>query len=459
MCGKLKLISLIFIIINILLLNSCTGKTQEPTTIPTSTKTIIPTDTLEPTSTATVTATVTATPDPIEGRLFFDMNGSGLRDEASFNYASSRLNDTMQPLNPDLQVAVETYIAANPDTQDGDLITIEEPGLSGYEVCAGDECTVTDESGDFVISNPKNNRSIMITISDPNEGNPALEMRYINQWKRAVTVPEYTKDVDVTTMASLEIVPICDKDAEALVCKEDEDTLFVRDQYLNDTSIVPISEEYDLINERVNEIGLMQGFLTLPFMKEQVSKPFILSYFDIIGKRLFGDNFQYYDSLDGVSLTYDGKYNREGVLSTTSLVTGIYDNHTGIDYVKLQRGHLVISGAPTSILFYATSQPQETEIRVHTSFDNPISEDQNSSGYGHLDVRLVDVNQTIYRGQIIGLVGSTNMHPPVPTLHYDFEQMVSAGWKYLDIYRYISANVDSSTENFWGNPVSMWTCE
>ena len=64
----------------------------------------------QPSATATVPPTPeptpTVTPVVIEGRLFFDMNGSGLRDEASFQYDSARLADERQPLQADLLAAI-----------------------------------------------------------------------------------------------------------------------------------------------------------------------------------------------------------------------------------------------------------------------------------------------------------------------------------------------------------------
>jgi len=60
-----------------------------------------------PTATATYTPSPTATYTPVpplEGRLFFDMNGSGLPDEATFNYDPVRLPDPRQPLQQDVDI-------------------------------------------------------------------------------------------------------------------------------------------------------------------------------------------------------------------------------------------------------------------------------------------------------------------------------------------------------------------
>jgi hypothetical protein len=375
------------------------------------------------------------------------------------DYISENPGTLKDQLHPVLLKAIDDYVDANPGTQDGDLITIEEQKLPGYTVCVQNDCVQTDEQGNFSLPNPSGASRASIKITDPYADFPAWAMRYINNWKGSVTVPAYTKDVDAATIATLTIIPGCDADLAALVCKLNDATLQLRDQHLNDTSIIPIGNGISIAAGKQNEVGLMQGFLTLPFVSEQVPKPFINNYFDIIGYRIFGGDFQYYDSLDGISLTYNGAYNHEGILSTTILSPGIWDNHTGLDYMKMSTGDLVISSAPTSVVFYITTQPQEIEIRVHTWLNDPTSQNMNASGYGHLDVRLVEIDQVIYRGQIIGLAGSSNMHPPLTTLHYDFEKVVPEGWKYLDTYRYTITNIDTSSKIFWGSDVSLWTSD
>ena len=452
---------LLYPLIFLIFLSSCAAPTPIPT--PTEKLTATSTHTPRPTNTLTETPTVTPspTPEPVEIpiQLFFDMNGSGLRDEATFVYEKDFFDPEKFQGRPELFNAVQ----AMDEVPDGQLLTIPEPALyDGLEVCLGVECVTPDEHGrvTFTRAVDKIGSTARIEIKDLNADVPWLALRYMNIYKGPVVVSEYTVDVDPAVMNTVAVILGCDS-TEDLVCKLDEYTLLVRDQHLNDTYIQSIEEpvKFPTGQDEVNELGLMQGFLTLPFFAEQVPEPFILNYFDILGVRLFTDSFQYYDSLDGVSLTYNGEYHQEGVLSTTSLIPGIWDNHTGIDYVKINRGDLIISGAPTSILFYTTIQPRETEIRVHTYFDNPTSHSKNASGYGHLDVRLVEINQVIYRGQILGLAGSSNMHPPIPTLHYDFEELIPEGWKYLDMYRYTTTEVDPLSNDFWGNPVSMWTSD
>jgi murein DD-endopeptidase MepM/ murein hydrolase activator NlpD len=362
---------------------------------------------------------------PLEGRLFFDMNGSGLPDEATFNYDPARLADPRQPLQPDLKKSIDDYVSAHPDLKNGDLITIEEPGLSGYTVCVQADCVQTDQQGNFSLPNPSGASGANIKITDPNADNPALAMRYINDWKGPVVVPAYTKDVDAATMARLTTIPGCDIDLAALVCKLDDTTLQVRDQHLNDTGIIPIGNGISIKLGEDNNVGLMQGFLTLPFVKEQVPEPYIDSYFDIIGSRIFNDNISYADTMDGIVLNYDGQYSIQNIPHLH--ITGVGDSHTGIDYF-VPEGNWIISGAPTSRVWYLTGPD---ELRVNLMFqipENPGNDYDNC--YGHLAVQLVEMDQPIYRGQIVGLSGNTGIYyppPRPPMLHFHVGKAVEGG--------------------------------
>ena len=65
-----------------------------------------------------ITAQPTVTPSPlppITGKLFFDMNGSGLQDESTFIYEPDRMNDPRQLLQPDLSIAIADFLASHPE--------------------------------------------------------------------------------------------------------------------------------------------------------------------------------------------------------------------------------------------------------------------------------------------------------------------------------------------------------
>jgi len=435
------------------LLAACARGTPTPNYTPTATNTPPTTATYTPSPTITSTATPLT---PLEGRLFFDMNGSGLRDETTFNYDPERLADPRQPLQPDLAKMVNDYVSAHPDIKDGDLISIEEPGLSDYTVCVKSDCVQTDAQGNFSLPNPNGASRTSIKITDPYAEFPAWAMRYINDWKGPVVVPAYTKDVDAATMATLTLIPGCDIDLAALVCKLNETTLQVRDQHLNDTSIIPIVNGTSIKLGADNNVGLMQGFLTLPFVSEQVLNPFIWNYFDIIGYRLFDDQVFLDSTRDDIRLNYNGMYNYEASvqdlyrLKNLEPIAGVSDSHTGLDYL-VPVGNFIVSSAPTSRVWYIPGNQDNLMINIDgEEYDNC---------YGHLNVVLVEMDQTVYRGQIVGISGNFGEPWDIPQLHFHVGKAIEGGgWYYLDEYRYI-LKLDPLPKNFWGNPVSLWTAD
>jgi murein DD-endopeptidase MepM/ murein hydrolase activator NlpD len=454
-----------------------------------------PTATNSPPATATYTPSPT-TPAPLEGRLFFDMNGSGLPDEASFDIDLERLNSPVNQLvrdyistnpstyyQPDkvsvLKAQIEDYISVHPDTlrdemhpvllktlddyvqahpgvEDDSLITIDEPALGNYTVCKQNDCVQTDEQGNFSLPNPSGASSASIKVTDPYADFPAWAMRYINNLKGPGFVPAYTKDVDAATMARLTTIPGCDIDLAALVCKLNETTLQVRDQHLSDTSIIPIEKGTVIKLGEDNNVGLMQGFLTLPFVSEQVPKPFIWNYFDILSNLLFDDAGKntFLSSQDGMMLNYNGMYHQIvppasqfSELTRFVHLSGVGDSHTGLDYL-VPVGNYVVSGAPTSSVWFLLD-----EHTANLLF--PIAGENFETAYGHMTNLVVDLDQVVYRGQIIGISGDDG-EGAVPQLHFHLGKRTPEGWYYLDPNRY-TVGLDPLPENFWGSEVSWWT--
>ena len=393
---------------------STTPTPASPTPLPTLTPTGTSNPTITPQLTATIAPTVTAIPTtiPVEGRLFFDMNGSGLPDMASFTYDPERLDDPRQPFQPDLLAAINNYVQAHPDLKKGDLVTIEEPALSAYKVCTADICRTTDKEGKFTISNPTGS-VLTLEITDPNEGKPALEMGYINKWKGPVVVPAYTKDVDAVIMATLKSIPDCIADAAAQLCKQDADTLLVRDQTLNDTLVLPIGNGITVQEGQPNEVGLMQGYLTLPFTINDLLIPVVIwNGYDVCGEGPYvGDNI--------VS-------NYLGIKSTGNPYSnppkdGQNDSHAGIDYA-VPEGTLVVASLDGSI---------NTGIRIHAGKETgELFLDINNYSMervidnGHLGGWLLNSGSQVFRGQILansGKSGSDNIAfgRLTPQLHWD----------------------------------------
>jgi hypothetical protein len=373
---------------------------------------------------------------PFMGKLFFDMNGSGLQDESSFVYDSKRLSDERQPLQADLLVVITDYVNNHPDLKDGDLITLAEPDLSGYEVCIKDECKITTSDGSFSIPNNTGSTVAHLKITDPNANIPALAMRYINEWKGSIVVEAYM-------MNNVEVPK----------------------QQLTNTNIIPIKNGVNIKFEKVNTIGLIQGFLTIPFISTQIRNPTILSYFDIVGNRLFDDNGKntFFTSQDGITLSYDGLMTKPEYWDSNGNVTiGVGDSHTGYDYL-VPIGNYIISSGRTSenFNFCLGDKDCNYEIRINNWFIDPDNQNEHFGNcYGHLNAILINSNQTVYRGQIIGLSGNsgydTNGRPPM--LHFHLDKRVLEGWKYFDPYRTI-IKTDPLPQNYWGSEVSYWTVD
>ena len=277
----MKRIIMMFLILCLFLISSCSPQST-------------------PAATPTQPPTPTVTPKPFTGKLFFDMNGSGLQDESSFIYDPERLADPRQPLQPDLDKAIKDYVAAHPNLKKGDIVTISEPGLSGYKVCIEQECATTLSDGSFSISNSAGSTNPLLKITDPYADKPALAMRYINEWKGVVTIPAYEV-----------------KDAK------------ISEQRLNDTMIIPIAKSIYTQSGQENNIGLIQGFLTSPFDAKDSTNIYIWGFWDDANNYITCGKPA---KPNGIAISYDGKFTREGGGNPIRPSIGVGDSHDGYDY-------------------------------------------------------------------------------------------------------------------------------
>jgi len=301
----------------------------------------IATPTSEPTSTPTLTPEPTSTPTPIpladlEGGLFFDYNGSGLREDT-------------------------------------------EPPIADFGVCAkvaGREevCTETDENGRYVFEElaPVNAR-VFLRFVDPNADNPALAFRYINIWKEAVVIPSHEKN-----------------------------GVQVPEQRLNDTDIVPIAQGVSTIVGDISEIGLMQGFLTSPFLCDQDYSYSISLWYD-------------HDLRQGFFLNYQGStdpYQNPAGVAISS------DNHDGTDF-EVPDGVPVVAMAPGVVNFSGEINTWHGTT-LHVTIDHLNR--RFATGTGHHSVLLVDFGERVLRGQIIALSGhsgTSHSHVHLNLHHYE----------------------------------------
>jgi len=394
-----------------MLLSGCknaNGSSSTPTKLPPAI-----TQTYTPSPTATYTPSPT-TPAPLEGRLFFDMNGSGLPDEATFNYDPVRLADPRQPLQTDLDKSIDDYVSAHPDIKDGDLITLEEPGLSNYTVCVQSDCVQTDEEGNFSLPNPSGASSVRIVVTDPYADFPAWAMRYINHWNKAI-----------------------------VIAASEMNGVQVPEQHLNDTTVIPLGNGIFITLGVDNKVGLMQGFLTYPFRVNDLPNPVIWNGFDI-----------YWNGIPN---------NRDGIISNYKGVTtpgnpftpiwGQMDSHTGLDFVSSVGTYTVASMSGT----VDNGERNDHEIMLFLTNDGL----KLWSNYGHLEQTFSQLNgANVFKGQIIALTGESgdnNIYfggPKVPQLHWDIARIPGSAL-YIDPF----ATIIPLRENvkFSGSTQSMWT--
>jgi murein DD-endopeptidase MepM/ murein hydrolase activator NlpD len=317
------------------------------------------------------------------------MNGSGLQDESSFVYDPERLADSRQPLQPDLDKVIKDYIASHPSLKKGDLVTISEPGLSGYQLCIDQECATTSLDGNFSVLNKTGITTALLKITDPNADKPALAMRYINEWKGTVIVPAYTKDTDIATLKKLTVIPNCSDDI-VQVCRQDDKTLLVKEQHLNDTKEIPISNGEYINNTDENEIGLMQGFLSYPFAA--ITDFFIWSYVDLDYK--IGSIRDWSgEKIKAVDAFIDIKSPRAR--------EGISDQHQGIDF-NMKIGNPIFAVMGGEIISIVGDDGKNTHQMV-LEHEPDLTFQTN---YAHYSLHVLDKNEKVYRGEIIAISGN-----------------------------------------------------
>jgi murein DD-endopeptidase MepM/ murein hydrolase activator NlpD len=373
-----------------------------------------------------VTPTATSTPEPIitptqqppfTGKLFFDMNGSGLQDESSFVYDSKQLQDPRQPLQSDLQKAINVYVNSHLGLKDGDIVTISEPGLSGYQVCLEKECANTSQDGSFSIQNNTGQTTPLLEIADPNAEKPALSMKYINFWKGSVTIPEY-----------------------------DVEGIKIDIQKLNDIDINKIDQGVYLSQESNNQIGLAQGILTYPFLKNESF--YIYSWMDL-------------DPRAGKSRRYDGDTHDVGWIKwPTKPIIGTADTHNGIDFVA-KEGSPIISMAP-GIVFYVASPDDQIKECLNIFVLHKFGDNYFLSQYGHNSKNLVKEGQTVARGQVIGLVGHSctkldHIHFAWLQVPRNSENAMDGGQKRGLINNAVAIDTYRDIQNV--NSISFWTID
>jgi hypothetical protein len=286
-----------------------------------------------------------------------------------------------------------------------------EPPNGGFGVCAqpaGSDkvCTETDAEGYFLFMQlAPLETHVDLTFNDPNGDDPTLAFRYINHWHGPMTIPAYEMN-----------------------------GVQVPEQHLNDTEVLGIDSlvRYEVGDEI--ELGLMQGFVTLPFSKET----------DFTIDRM-------YDHAQGkLVLWWDGEHPYDPGDNIFYAVPPGTNEHPGIDY-RMDIGEKVLAAAPGQVRF--SGGRCNGLIITHNSIEGrPIYTE-----YAHLSEVLVEVGQSVSRGEIIRLNGKTCT--PYPHIHYSLMAAPNDTdyWGLLDFY----APIVEVPEGFWlGNlPLPIWTEE
>ncbi len=319
--------------------------TISPTIRPTSTSTLMPSPSPTETETQTPTPTPSPTPTPtivvstLRGKLFFDMNGNGLQDVAYYQ-----------------------------DDNDS-IVSKSEEGLSGFEVCTEVEekehCEFTNENGEYEIANLPivNGETVNLKITNPRNVDSAQAMRFINKWKGTVVIPAY-----------------------------EIDGIQIPEQKLNDTAIFPIESAVAVEVGNENDLGLMQGYFTLPFHCDQ---NFTL--------------FNYFDLDDGAGVR---NYLGETTEFAPNYIVGTSDGHPGVDY-KISIGEFLYAFMSGQIINGDNGRgAMYVDISNSVMFYN--------AHIGHVSKYTVENQSSVYRGQIIALSGTSGTNWAHVHMQYGF---------------------------------------
>ena len=332
------------------------------TPVPTSMATYTP----QPTATFTPEPTATPIVSNLGGVVFFDMNGSGLRDETSFTIIFDKYGKPpliIQTLFPKIT------------GKSGEIFTVQEPELAGFNVCvviSGRQfCDVTDSDGKYFISDipVASGTKVNLTITDPNAENAQLAMKLFNQRNKAVVIPEYEMN-----------------------------GVKIPEQNLNDTKMTLLKNGMSVSTDGESslEIGLTMGFLSNPYLLAGAENWWVSNLFDL-------------NPGQGI-LLHDGTElaNMYPIRPNDKLdIGGTGDNHAGIDFEGIKGDYVV--AANSGEVFYTNPH----HVAIKHQYGNNIYE----TAYGHLDTILINNGDKVLRGQIIGINGTFDPYNPSTPTH------------------------------------------
>ena len=320
-----------------------------------------------PTPTLTTEPSITPSPtqlSPLSGKLFFDMNASGIKDEAAFLLEFVDLkalfeNQSDYPLRPELKNEIIKTYQLNPDSQR--VMIINEPVLfEGISVCIETNCIPVNEDGTFTFQNiGLPGEEINLTIEDINNENYVLSLRYLNTWHGVKLIEEFQSE-----------------------------EIIVPEQILNRTRNVNLTQHFSISVEigAENEIGLSQGILTLPYSLKD-SENFIFE--------------NYIDLAPELNVVRNYKGNTNLIINPHLETNGTTDNHPGVD-IRANKDNFIIA-ASNGTMFLANEVVLDYRILPNRNI---------LCRNGHINKSFVSSQDEILRGQIIGTIGSTNTNHP-----------------------------------------------
>ena len=153
------------------------------------------------------------------------------------------------------------------------------------------------------------------------------------------------------------------------------------------------------------DVGLIQGFLTLPWASR--TNAFIYSKFD-------------HDDGPGI-LAWDGDTRECGGPSHP----GTYNNHKGYDiyFPDLPYGSEVVASAPGVVTFASALPPgHHCAGSIGVTIDHGIIVNGSNArtGYTHLEAHVVNEGDYVRRGDVVGHSGGSGICVEVPHLHWWF---------------------------------------
>lgn len=195
-----------------------------------------------------------------------------------------------------------------------------------------------------------------------------------------------------------------------------------------------------VINETRKDIGLMEGFLTLPFAHNVTCK------IDRMYDHALGHDILWWNGFHTCAPDDELCY----------AVPPGTNEHPGIDY-RIAEGTPILAAGPGVIQNVDTIDNSLLIRHTVEAYNLPTDRRPIFTNYAHLSKIIVQKGQFVKRGDTIGFSGST--HTPYPHLHFDLRSapINLQHWAFIDPYEPI-VEVPSG---FWlsGDQLPQWTTE